>query len=134
MGQYLMDSNVLIDYTMNRIPQENVVFLERLIQEDFVLSVIIKIEVLGYKDTPEKMEMMEKLVARAELIPLDEAIIQGAIDLRRNYKLKLGDAIIAATALKRKLTLITHNMADFKKIDGLPILNPYDSLTNLDDI
>jgi predicted nucleic acid-binding protein len=46
--------------------------------------------------------------------------------LRRMYKkLKLGDAIIAATALEHNLALITRNIADFRNIAGLRVLDPH---------
>jgi predicted nucleic acid-binding protein len=36
-----------------------------------------------------------------------------------------GDAIIAATAIVNKLTIITRNIKDFEKIEGLEVINPY---------
>lgn len=39
--------------------------------------------------------------------------------------MKLGDAIIAATALEHKVPLVTRNMDDFKHITGLDIVNPF---------
>jgi len=40
--------------------------------------------------------------------------------------MKLPDAIIAATALVYDLTLVTRNVADFKNIDRLKLVNPWD--------
>jgi len=39
-------------------------------------------------------------------------------------KLKLGDALIAATALVHDLELVTHNLADFSWITGLRVVDP----------
>lgn len=36
----------------------------------------------------------------------------------------LGDALIAATALVHGLTLVTRNVKDFRRIDGLDLLDP----------
>ena len=36
------------------------------------------------------------------------------------------DAIIAATALESQATLITRNADDFKKIENLEIMNPFE--------
>ncbi|WP_198675460.1 PIN domain-containing protein [Pleomorphovibrio marinus] len=44
-----------------------------------------------------------------------------AIDFLDN---KLPDEIIAATALTYDLTLLTRNIGDFKKIEGLKVTNP----------
>jgi predicted nucleic acid-binding protein len=47
-------------------------------------------------------------------------------DIRKAYKFKLPDAIIAGTALVYDLTLLSRNMNDFKNIAGLKIINPWD--------
>ena len=45
--------------------------------------------------------------------------------LRRQRKMSLGDALIAATALERGLTLIKRNAQDFQWIPDLSIVNPF---------
>jgi hypothetical protein len=39
--------------------------------------------------------------------------------------MKLGDAIIAATALEYGVPLVTRNEGDFKHIVGLQVINPF---------
>jgi predicted nucleic acid-binding protein len=128
MGQrFIIDSNVLIDYTALRLPQKGSDFVEHIFNTDFLISVAVKIEVLGFNDAPAIMANMEEFVNTATVLPLDEAVTQQTILLRRQYKkLKLGDAIIAATALVYNLTLITRNTSDFKNIDGFKMVNPFD--------
>jgi len=46
-------------------------------------------------------------------------------EIRKEYKIKLPDAIIAANALIYDLTLITRNTKDFKQIKGLKMVDPY---------
>lgn len=46
--QYLMDSNVVIDYLSGKFFQKGMVFMNRIINDIPVLSVITKIEVLGF--------------------------------------------------------------------------------------
>ena len=41
-------------------------------------------------------------------------------------KLKLGDALIAATALVYDLVIVTRNTKDFQNIAGLEYLNPHE--------
>ena len=41
--------------------------------------------------------------------------------------MKLGDAIIAATALEYEIPLVTRNEDDFKHIQGLDPRNPFTS-------
>ncbi|MCL2501867.1 MAG: PIN domain-containing protein [Bacteroidales bacterium] len=45
------------------------------------------------------------------------------IDLRKNYTIKIPDAIIAATALARNLILITGNEKDFSMVQNLTVVN-----------
>jgi predicted nucleic acid-binding protein len=40
-------------------------------------------------------------------------------------RIKLPDAIIAATALVQNCILLSHNTTDFNKIEGLQVLDPY---------
>ena len=127
MGQkYLIDSNVIIDYVSNRLPIKGSDFVEQIFNGKFLISVIVKIEVLGFDDAPHKMAAMEDFIGMAKVIPLDEKLTNTAIKLRRKYKkLKLGDAIIASTAIEHNLILITNNFADFSNISELKLLNPY---------
>ena len=81
---------------------------------------------LGYNDAPAKMQLLEEFLASATTFPLDDAVTKKTIELRRIKKIKLGDAIIAATALVYNLALITRNTNDFKNIDGLVTVNPHD--------
>lgn len=121
-----MDSNVLIDYIALLLPQLGNDFVEDIFNTDFLISVAVKIEVLGYNDVPHKMRTMEEFVDAATVLPLDDIVTQQTIELRRLHKkLKLGDAIIAATALVYNLTLISRNLADFKNIEGLSVIDPH---------
>jgi len=43
-------------------------------------------------------------------------------------KIKLGDSLVAGTALLHDLTLVTRNVDDFTGIDGLKVLNPFAEL------
>jgi predicted nucleic acid-binding protein len=41
--------------------------------------------------------------------------------------MSLGDALVAGTALVYGLTLVTRNAEDFQWIQGLSLLNPFDT-------
>jgi len=128
MGQrYLADSNVIIDYTAGLLPASSGDFLEDIFNEEFLISVIVKIEVLGFDHVFNKLEAMERFLNSGTDLPLDETITNECILLRRRHKkLKLPDAIIAATAKVHGLILLTNNAKDFANIKSLKILNPYD--------
>ena len=76
---------------------------------------------MGYKDVPQTTQDFMEL---ANIIEIDKAIIDACIELRKCKKIKLPDAIIAATALANNLILISRNTKDFEDISGLTCINP----------
>jgi predicted nucleic acid-binding protein len=56
---------------------------------------------------------------------IDQKIADMAIEIRKKQRIKLPDAIIAATAKVLNLCLVTRNIDDFKKIE-IQIANPFD--------
>jgi hypothetical protein len=52
--------------------------------------------------------------------------LKKTIEIRKTYKTKLPDAIIAATAMVYGFTMISRNLKDFKDITGLEVVNPHD--------
>ena len=78
---------------------------------------------LGFSEVPDIIEVFTK---KAFVIALDDDIVSQTIALRKKHKIKLADAIIAATALVFDLALITHDIADYKNIKGLQLVNSYE--------
>lgn len=62
----------------------------------------------------------------AEITLLSDQIADFAITLRQNSSIRLPDAVIAATALYLKATLVTRNVKDFRGIEGLSLYNPFE--------
>lgn len=69
---------------------------------------------------------MRQFIGSCEVLPLDEPAIQQTIRPRQQHRIKLPDAIIAATALVHGLTLVTRNTADFRALAGLLVINPHE--------
>ena len=121
---FLMDSNLVIDYFGNNLTGNAVSFIDNL---PAVISVITRIEILGwYNATPEQLSKLQNFVQQSLVYQLTETIIQKTILLRQAHRIKLPDAIVAATALTKNKTLVTRNVNDFKNIPGLDLLNPWD--------
>lgn len=124
--EYLIDTNVIIDYLGQKLPEPGMVHMNNVIDDIPCISIITKIEVLGFS-APEKHEqLLLSFMNDAIIFELSQPIVDICIEIRKKYKTKLPDAIIAATSLAFDFTLITRNVSDFKKIEGLKIFNPYD--------
>ena len=123
MGKkYLIDTNVLIDYQTQSIQQQGQEYVAGIIDDSFTVSFISYIEFLGYANVSDAMENFIKL---ATVIKVDKNIINQTIKLRKTSRIKLPDAIIAATAIVNNLTLISRNFKDFKKIANLETIDPH---------
>lgn len=127
MGKkYLIDTNVISHLFSERLPQNGKAFLKKVIDENFIISVIVEIEILTYHELPDKMPLIEEFLQLANVLALDTITTQKTIELRRkNRKLKIADAIIAATAMVNDFILITNNTKDFKDIVGLELIDPH---------
>jgi len=83
--------------------------------------------VLGYSQlTSEDTQGFEELFKLTKIHPVSRTVIDQAINLRRQHKMSLGDALFAATAQDHNLTLVTRNIDDFDWIDDLSLINPID--------
>ena len=123
--QYLIDSNSVIDYMAGVFPPPGMEFMNKIIDDIPVISVITKIEILGFKTTQEAGSLMIHFVEDSMVIGLADEIVEKTIELRKDHKIKIPDAIIASTALLNEFCLISRNEKDFKDIKGLVCINPY---------
>jgi predicted nucleic acid-binding protein len=102
--------------------------IEEIFKTSFGISIITKIEFLGWgKHTKEGYEKAKEFLGYAKTIQLNNKIAELSIELRRKGKIKLPDAVIAATSLHKDLILVTRNSRDFKDVEGLEIYNPFQS-------
>lgn len=125
---YLWDTNTVIYYLQQQFPQNAEAYIDSLIlRSNPAISAITEIELLCWKSaTTNDISIIESFIDDALVFELDNSIKRLAASVRKNYSLKLGDAIIAATTLVFDLTLLTRNTADFKKVENLKLINPWD--------
>jgi len=124
MGKkFLIDTNILIDAQMKKLPEKGLKFLADVINENFTVSFITYIEFLGYKDATATTE---EFIALADVLEINKNIIDKCIALRKTNKIKLPDAIIAATAMVNDMTLISRNISDFGNINDIQVVNPWE--------
>ncbi len=128
MGQkYILDTNTIIDYIGNKLPEVASIAIDNIVNEEFNTSIVVKIETLGFDGEEGEMQQLSDFLMLAKIFYIDEVIAEKTIELRKKYrKLKLGDALIGATAILNKFGVITRNVADFRNIGIEVVINPYD--------
>lgn len=124
--EYLIDSNIIIGYLDNKLPSSGMVIMNNIIDDTPKISIINKIEVLRFNTHADIYKIFEDFINESIVFDLNDSVVDQTIKICKSHRIKLPDAIIAATALVYNLTLITRNVADFKNIEGLELLNPWD--------
>ncbi|TAN01289.1 MAG: type II toxin-antitoxin system VapC family toxin [Chitinophagaceae bacterium] len=123
-GKYLIDTNAVIDYLSNKLPGNASNMLD---EEALEISVIIRMELPAWGNAEsQQLSILEDFINSVVVWSLDEPVIIKGIEIRKNFRIKLPDAIIAATPVVHELTLVTRNVNDFKNITGLRLINPWD--------
>jgi predicted nucleic acid-binding protein len=119
----LIDTNIAIGYIGNHLSGKSIDKLDNIFDGEYHISVINKIELLGYPNLDKnEEEKFNLLINHSILHPLDNKIIEETISIRKSLKIKLPDAIIAATCLVNGLDILTLNIKDFENIKGLKLI------------
>ena len=126
--KYLWDTNTAIYYLQQQFPPSAEKFIDYTLSHSGpAISAITEIELLCWK-TPSKkdLKVLNDFIDHAMVFELERDIKLKTAEIRKAHKIKLPDAIIAATSLVYKLTLLTRNVNDFKNIKRFKLLNPYE--------
>ena len=113
-NRYFVETNILI-YLLSG---DNTL-ISILNQKQIYISFITEIELLSFADLTDKER--NKIVAMLKnfiVMDINESIKETTIRYRKDFKLKIPDAIIAATANYLNLPLLTADLA-FKSIPEL---------------
>ena len=121
--RFLIDTNVVIDFSHGIFSLSAKKFVANILNEEPIISAITKIELLGFSFVPSQIE---NFVRYASIIGINDNIIEKTIEIRKHCRIKLPDAIIAASALVHNLTLLTRNIDDFRNVENLRVINPHD--------
>ncbi|MFM7292668.1 MAG: PIN domain-containing protein [Planctomycetia bacterium] len=109
----VIDSDVLIDF-LRGMPAAAA---EINAYDDPLYSVISWMEVMVGAESDEERIAAEALFDSMRRIELSLAVARTAVDLRRQLRLKLPDAIVLATADREGCILVTRNAKDFDPRD-----------------
>lgn len=119
----VFDTNAII-YYLKKEPSAVSAFNEALFsfQHRPIIASVTELELLSSPLlTPPDIAEIDTLLASLSIVSLDSQIARIGAKLRRDYRLKTPDSIVATTALFTNSTLLTRNVKDFKKITGLSI-------------
>jgi predicted nucleic acid-binding protein len=130
MGErYIIDTSAVIKYLNNSLQQPAINFLDVVLDDEANLSFVTKIELLCWNPVAtEDLLVVQEFTGKANIYFVNNSLIDIAIKIRQATKIKLPDALIAATAIHYNFTLVADNDRDFDKVIslgiGLKYINP----------
>jgi len=116
-NSFLLDTNIVLhilngDKTIASFLNHSSVFI----------SFITEIELLSYHGfNLGDLQKVKKLIEELQIIDLSSEIKEIAIGLRIKHRLKIPDALIAATAIAQNLPLVSADIG-FKKVEQLELV------------
>ncbi len=96
--------------------------VEPFLDFDFGVSFISEIELLGsFSISKIKKAQLNDILNDCTILEMNSEIKEICIKIRQQYKMKVPDAIIAATAIYYKIPLVTSDQ-DFEKIKEIDLI------------
>ena len=132
---YLIDTNVISELRKPRPHGAVVAWMQRIEDRHLFLSAVSVGDIqagieLTREQDPDKAAVLETwlegVVATRAVLDMDAAAFrQWARLMHRQSDTLHEDAMIAATAIRHGLTVVSRNVADFKAL-GVAVINPFD--------
>ena len=116
MASLLVDTDVFVDHLRGARR------LQAPPEDRLSYSVVTRCELFAGTATDEKA--VRELLTPFRELPVDRAVAERAGRIRRETGIRTPDALIAATALVGRLTLVTRNERDFEPVSGLRLRPP----------
>jgi predicted nucleic acid-binding protein len=120
---YTLDTNASIYYMENEATVAP--FLQAILDDPTIpvyVSTITEAELFSHANlSDEEAKTIDTILQAVSLVPPVSSIAREAGRLRGTYGMKLGDSLIAATALYTGSTLLTRNVRDFRKVPHLSL-------------
>ena len=123
--RYLIDSSAAIKYLNKTFSVAGLSFMDEVVDRECIISFVSQIELQAWNPPdPDELDVYYSFVAGSTIVSIYPDIIKETIHIRKVHKLKLPDALIAASAVVNDFTLLADNDTDFKKVPGLKYINP----------
>lgn len=125
MPPTLVDTDIIID--CGRGVVEAVNCLKNIESTSpWAISVVTQMELIVGCRNKTELKTLEKFLEKFQVVPLDAAISNTAVQLLRQYRLSHGllvaDSLVASTAISQNWAFVTKNQKHYKFIDGLNLL------------
>jgi len=119
----LCDTNILIEfYKENPKVISN---LRSIGESNIAISIVTSGELLFGAFNKRELNQISRDIDKLNLLYISQPIWNRFIELMNQYvlihRLSMPDGLIAATCLVEEIPLYTHNLKDFKFIDGLKL-------------
>jgi len=105
----IFDTNILIDYLNGREEAR----AELALYDDPAISIITWMEVQIGAQTSDEQDILRGFLNRFRVIALTGEVAEKAVELRRQHRMHLPDAIIRATSQAESCLLVSRNTRDF---------------------
>jgi predicted nucleic acid-binding protein len=105
----VVDTNILIDYLRGWLPAR----AELARYQGVSISHVTWMEVMTGATPGDEERRTRAFLRRFDVRPIDDAVAERAVGLRRAHRIRLPDAIIWATAQELGRMLVTRNTKDF---------------------
>ncbi len=115
---YLFDTNAVIYFLSG--DKKAVDLVKEILKGNKIIYVptIVRLELFSKQDMTEiEQNAISDFLSYTIEINLDKTIADIAATVRRNFKTKVADSIVAASALYTNSFLVTRNVKDFKILD-----------------
>ena len=129
--KYLLDTNICIYIMKNRPPQVISKFKKFDIGDVAISSItLFELQYGAYKsqNMDKSLEVIQSFIAPLDIIPFGRKAADICGKIRADLQLQgnvigLADIQIAAIAMGRDYTLVTNNLKEFQRINGLVLEN-----------
>jgi tRNA(fMet)-specific endonuclease VapC len=129
---YVLDTNTLIYYFkgQGQVAQN----MAAVSPQDIAISTIVLFELqvgIAKSNAPEKRtQQLQQLLSQVNMLPFDCDAALAAAKIRAQLEqqgTQIGpiDVLIAGVAVSRQATIATHNVGEFLRVRGLPIVDWY---------
>jgi toxin FitB len=108
---YLIDTNIIICYLEG---EQSIISFLCANRGKLAISSITWMETLSYLFSVDEEQVVRVFLQEFRMIEFSSPVMELSVIIRRMKKMKLPDAIIAASAVHHNLILVTRNVKDFK--------------------